>query len=180
MDIHQSHRYARAPATRFFLKEEISQIIPLLISPMLFTVTSSAPATIRTTLTSTTTTSSSIRQTGISITKAPSMTFTVKAHPNCQTKVPLSENLKEFANHCYEFILGVHKMWPDAELDCNQRGGHLTSIGNLSEQNFIYHSLRVGINQTSEQASGGRATGTFYSVWTYRLLCLQTKQVKIR
>ena len=36
-----------------------------------------------------------------------------------------------------------HKNWPDAEHDCNTRGGHLVSIGSRAEQNVIFNALRV-------------------------------------
>ena len=81
----------------------------------------------------------------ITTTKATSTSFTTKRQLQCPPKVPRSKNLMEFANHCYEFILGVHKKWPDAELDCNHRGGHVVSIGSSAEQTFLYQSLGVCI-----------------------------------
>ena len=41
----------------------------------------------------------------------------------------------------------THKNWPDAEHDCNTRGGHLVSIGSMSEQNFIHNALRVSVRE---------------------------------
>ena len=97
-------------------------------------------------------TSQAIRHTSIASsfvtsTSTSRTTFTAKLPLQCPPQVPRSRNLKEFSNHCYEFILGIHEKWPEAELDCNHRGGHLVSIGSSSEQNFIYRTLRVGIKQ---------------------------------
>ena len=39
--------------------------------------------------------------------------------------------------------MNIHRKWPDAEHNCNNKGGHLISIGSMAEQNFIYNTLRV-------------------------------------
>ena len=49
----------------------------------------------------------------------------------------------EVNGRCYEFIMTPHKNWPDAEHDCNTRGGHLVTLGSMAEQNLIYNALMV-------------------------------------
>ena len=51
----------------------------------------------------------------------------------------------EVNGRCYEFNMDPHRNWPDAEHDCNTRGGHLVSIGSMAEQNVVYNALRVSI-----------------------------------
>ena len=104
------------------------------------TTTRTTPTTTRTTPDRTTTTKTTPTTTRAThtITKA-----TTTRMLQCPPQVPRSRNLREFGSHCYEFILGVHKKWPDAEQDCNRKGGHLVSIGSQTEQTFVYQSLGV-------------------------------------
>lgn len=62
--------------------------------------------------------------------------------PQCPPHLTRSQYLKEFGSHCYEFILDRSKQWQPAEDDCSDKAGHLVTIRNNAEQNFIYHSLR--------------------------------------
>ena len=59
----------------------------------------------------------------------------------CPPLVPKTINVKQFNGHCYEFVTGVHKEWPDAERDCKRKSGHLVSIRSKPEQDFVYRSL---------------------------------------
>ena len=68
---------------------------------------------------------------------------TTKSGPQCPPQIPRSRFHIEFGQHCYEFILRVHKTWPDAERDCKSKGGYLVTISSKAEQDFIYNSVRV-------------------------------------
>ena len=63
----------------------------------------------------------------------------------CPPGVPRSTYLKEYGQHCYEFVLGRSERWPDAENDCKRKSGHLVAIGSFGEQQFVYNSVRVNI-----------------------------------
>ena len=63
----------------------------------------------------------------------------------CPPSVPRSKYLKEYGQHCYEFVLDRHESWRDAENDCKRKGGHLVTIGSLGEQRFVYGRLLVNI-----------------------------------
>ena len=51
---------------------------------------------------------------------------------------------------CYEFIKTPHRTWPDAEHDCNSRGGHLVSIGSMAEQSFLNSQLWVSLESNTQ------------------------------
>ena len=68
---------------------------------------------------------------------------TTKSGPQCPPQIPRSRFHIEFGQHCYEFILRVHKTWPDAERDCKSKGGHLVTISSKAEQDFVYNTVRV-------------------------------------
>ena len=70
-------------------------------------------------------------------------TYTTHGGPQCPSTIPRSVYYIVFGHNCYEFILRVHKTWPDAERDCKSKGGHLVTISSMSEQNFIYTSVQV-------------------------------------
>ena len=74
--------------------------------------------------------------------------FSTKATTaQCPFRVSRNRFLRVFKDHCYEFNVGgqLSRTWPDAEKNCQEKGGHLVSISSLEEQNFIFKSLAVGM-----------------------------------
>ncbi|XP_021363194.1 uncharacterized protein LOC110456661, partial [Mizuhopecten yessoensis] len=47
-------------------------------------------------------------------------------------------------DYCYQIIDDHPKTWPDAQWDCNRRGGNLSSISGPREQNFLQAVLSSG------------------------------------
>ena len=70
------------------------------------------------------------------------VTTTIRKQNHCPPQVT-SHHILEAKGRCYEFIKTPHKTWPDAEHDCNSRGGHLVSIGSKKEQFVINTELWV-------------------------------------
>jgi hypothetical protein len=61
-----------------------------------------------------------------------------KVAPICQKDRLCPEGGWElFEGHCYLFVSQALAQWADAEMDCNEKGGHLASIHSFAENNFI-------------------------------------------
>jgi hypothetical protein len=58
-------------------------------------------------------------------------------HKRIETTGNCPSGWVEFEAHCY-FLNIVRMIWPNAENDCIQRGGHLASIHSQEEQYFVY------------------------------------------
>ena len=61
--------------------------------------------------------------------------------------------------YCYYFNTGSSEQWSQAEFDCVQRGGHLASVGDSRENQWLYSQLTAATG-FRDMWLGLRKTGT--------------------
>ena len=54
----------------------------------------------------------------------------------CMTSCPKGEDKEEMGNHCYYWPIS-RRSWEDAELFCQDKGGHLAAVTSLEIHNFL-------------------------------------------
>lgn len=68
---------------------------------------------------------------------------------------------------CYQVISDHPKTWPDAQWDCNRRGGNLSSISGPREQNFIQAILAAGMSNVPYNFWIGATDGNQEGGWEW-------------